>query len=133
MLPTGGRISCLWVDFGDESDATWQLQPLRHAANVSLSSPDLVVLGFGAWWVWHRPQEPPARFAQALASQQRAIDELFTSKPPRSPLYFGTLARPGAHVDTLYVRHTTCIAHPLPPAWRCLASRCLAFCARSTA
>ena len=61
----GLRLTCVWTEYGDDGA---QLESLRRVANDTLGAPDVLVVGFGAWWAWHRPSE--AKPCMACASEK---------------------------------------------------------------
>lgn len=88
----GVRLTAVWSDYGDEPA---QLASLRALANQTLGAPDMLVLGVGAWWAWHRPSEV-RQYGVALGRQLDEVDRYFG---PRGAAYFRGL---WAH-DTLRV------------------------------
>ena len=75
ILP-GFRATCVWSDFGDAAS----LSPLFDVANATLGAPDLVLVGIGAWWAWHRASEGAA-YAQSVRSVLRGLDGAFLRRP----------------------------------------------------
>ena len=66
------RMTCLWTDFGDVK-ALGALERLAGGA-----SPDGVIVGVGAWWVWHRPTEGP-QYEIMLQQLLAYVDRMFPS------------------------------------------------------
>ena len=67
------RITCLWTDFGD-LDTLDSLEGLAHDG----ANPDAVLVGVGAWWVWHRPTESQ-QYQDSLGQLLSYIDRVFPS------------------------------------------------------
>ena len=68
------RLTCLWTDFGDVET----LGALQALTEASSSPADGVIVGFGAWWVWHRPTMS-SQYAEAVQQLLGHLDGMFPS------------------------------------------------------
>jgi hypothetical protein len=67
------RLTCLWTDYGDVS-TLGALETLRHDATGAV--PDALIVGFGAWWVWHRGSLS-LQYEDAVRKLLNHLDQLF--------------------------------------------------------
>ena len=75
MWVRGFRATCVWSDFGDMAS----LAPLATLSNATVGSPDLVLVGVGAWWAWHRAHERDA-YSETVHQLLRRLDGMFVRR-----------------------------------------------------
>ena len=84
----GFRATCVWSDFGDVAS----LASLASLSNATVGVPDLVLVGVGAWWAWHRAHERDA-YSETVHQLLRRLDTMFVRRHAAALLSGATGAR----------------------------------------
>lgn len=86
------RLTCLWTEFGEVST----LGALEGLADGVV--PDAIILGVGAWWVWHRPAES-LQYEGVIRSLLAHVERVFAGEGARTTRVFAATTSCGRKED----------------------------------